>query len=337
MKIVKLDENKNPYLPDGKMLRYFKKNAKLISEYPSIDNSIICEEISKTFNINVKNVYFGNGSMDIFDKLVKVFSDKRYGFLTPTFWGFRHFLYLNHYENVLEAQYSEIESENLNNLKTLAKKCDVVYLCNRNNPNLHYFESELLLKVVEENPKCQFVIDETLLTYEDYFKKSVFSVCPSYNNLTVVISLSKILGIAGIRSGVLFSNSELVERLKEIEVPFVTSKLSQDFIKNNLNRFVKLDNIKDKIYKNYKYLENKLAKDPIKKFENKNSCFVNVFLNDDVDIEGLKNYLTKKHIILRYSIEFYGVTEKFLRISAGTKYQYSKLVKYFNKFFLEVV
>jgi len=337
MKTIKLDENKNPYLPDRKMLSYFKKQVKLISEYPSIDNSIISNEISKTFNVNVKNVYFGNGSMDIFDKLVKVFKDKQYGFITPTFWGFRHYLYLNNYENVLEVQYSENNNDNVKNLKTLAQKCDVVYLCNRNNPNLHYFETDILLKVVEENPKCQFVIDETLLTYEDYFNKSLFSFCPSYKNLTVVISLSKILGIAGIRAGVLFSNSEIVECLKKIEVPFVTSKLSQEFIKNHIKKFTKLDNIKDKIYNNYNYLENKLVKEPIKKIENKNSCFVNVFLNDDVDIESLKKYLSKNHIILRYSTELYGVKEKFLRISAGTRKQYSKLVKYFNKFFLEGV
>lgn len=333
MKIIKLDENKNPYLPDREMMRCLKRQVKCVSEYPASDNSALHSEIGKVFNINAENVHFGNGTMEIFEKLVKVFGDVKYGFLIPTFWGVKYYLGLNNFDNFIEIEYSADESENFANLEKLASECDVIYLCNTNNPNLHYFEKDLLLNIAKAHPHCHFVIDETLLAYEDFYAKSTYLSCTAVSNLSVVLSPSKIFGVAGIRAGILFSNKAIIEKANKLHSPFVTTRLTQGFIIHQMKRFNSLDGIKKKIYNNYKLLEVRLDKKQIKRIDNRNSCFVNVVLDDAVDIEDLKQYLSSHNIIVRYSSELVFATEKFLRISAGTRRDYLTLIKYFNKYF----
>ena len=332
MKTIKLDENKNPFLPNKKMLKFFAKNTHLISEYPSINNDVIDEKIAQTFSIDKYNVMFGNGSMDIFGKLVDMFGDVTYGIISPSFWGFKHFLYLNNYKKWKHLELTNKNQTDLNNLEKLAKVCKVIYLCNTNNPSLQYFSKTALLRVIKAHPECHFVIDETLLTFEDFYQKSLFKHSKKLDNLSVVISISKIFGIAGLRVGILFSNKHLIARLKSGVVPFITNNLTEKFILKFLPIFNNLDEIRDKIYSNFKYLQKHISKKHITEIVNTNSSFINIFTDDKINLKDLKTYLEQHNILLRYSFELVGTSSNFLRVSSGTKAQYKKFIHHFNKY-----
>lgn len=332
MKAIKLDENKNPFLPNKQMLNFFSKNKHLISEYPSITNAPIEIQISQTFGIDKDNVMFGNGSMDIFGKLVDEFKDITYGIVSPSFWGFKHFLYLNNYKNWECLDFTNNNKVDLNNLNKLASICNVIYICNTNNPTLQYFSKTSLLNIIKNNPKCHFVIDETLLTFENFYAKSLYKHCKQLNNLSVVISMSKIFGIAGLRVGILFSNKTLISKLRAKETPFITNSFTEKFIIQFLPMFNNLNKIRSKIYDNFKYLENRLYNKHITLIKNTNSSFINIFTDDTIDLQDLKLYFEKYNIFVRYSFELVGVSSNFLRVSSGTKAQYKKFIYYFNKY-----
>lgn len=333
MKQLKLDENKNPFLPNKQMLNFFRNKTHIISDYPSINNELIETQISQTFAIDKSYTMFGNGSMDLFNKLVNSFGDVSYGIIAPSFWGFKHFLYLNNYKKWNHLQLTDNNEIDLDNLNKLSKKCSVIYLCNTNNPTLQYFNKKSLINIIQKNPNCHFIIDETLLTFEDFYSKSLFQYCKKYNNLTIVISMSKIFGIAGLRMGILFSNENLITKLKLTQIPFVTNNLTEKFAIEFLPYFNKLDKIKTKIYDNFKYLEKNVYKKYIISIKNINSSFVNIFIDYKIDLHKLKDYLDSYHILIRYSFELDGTYANFIRISAGTKKQYKKFIFYFNKYF----
>ena len=332
MKAIKLDENKNPYLPTRKMKITLLKSIKEVSDYPEMLPESLEQTSGNVFEINPENIVFGNGSMEIFGNLVEFFGNTSYGLLTPTFWGFKHFLYLLNFRNILEFELSDKYSINLNNLKLMASKVSVIYLCNPNNPTLTYFNKSDLIKIIRNNPNCYFIIDETILTYENFKSLTLSHHVNELSNLIVVISLSKILGVAGLRCGLLFANNNVCKYLKSKHIPFSTNTITQSFFKNNIYLFNNLTKIKSKIYTNYKFLINNLPKDFHINIMNRNSCFILIYTSEIIDLHLLKEFLEKKNIYIRYSFELKNSKDNFIRVSAGKRSQYRKLIKYIELF-----
>lgn len=99
-----------------------------------------------------------------------------------------------------------------------------------------------------------------------------------------------------------------------------------------MHEFNNLNKITNKIHNNYNYFLNKLNKKFYHKYINNNSAFLLIFTNKQIDLQKLKIFLEKKQIYLRYSFELVDTKDNFIRISAGTKSQYRKLIKMINLF-----
>ncbi len=317
MREIKLDENKNPYLHSKLLRKSLSKAIKSISNYPEILPKSIIQTASRVFDINEDAIVFGNGSMDLFGKIINHFGNKNYGIFKPTFWGFKHFLYLYNFKNYKEVEFSNSYSKNIQLLKSLSLNTKVLYLCNPNNPTLFYFKKEDLIKIIKNNPNCHYVIDETLLTFENFPKLSLYKYVQKFTNMSVVISLSKIFGIAGLRCGIMFTNPSLAKILKSKQFPFGINIITESFIKNNLYEFNNLSKVKAKIYTNYNYLIANPPKNFYNKIINRNSSFILIYTNKSIDIQKLKNFLDKNKIFLRYSFELNNVSDNFIRVSAG--------------------
>lgn len=332
MKEIKLDENRNPYYPSKKMRKSLLKTLKKVSDYPEILPKSLERSAEKIFKINQENIIFGNGSMELFNNLVNHFGNTSYGLLKPTFWGFRHFLYLKNYNTVSEVKLTKNYNENLNILESLSSNVNVLYLCNPNNPTLTYLNKTDLIRIIKNHPNCYFIIDETLLTYENFYNLSIYSYVQKLPNVIVVISLSKIFGIAGLRCGLMFANKCLCNFIKLKQIPFSTNIITETFFKNNIYEFNNLTKIQSKIYSNYRFLIKNLPLNFYKSIVNRNSCFILIYTSKNINLRQLKIFLETKNIYLRYSFELQDVKEDFIRVSAGMKCQYRILIKYIRSF-----
>ncbi len=334
MREIKLDENKNPYLPNKKLLKKLRSEMfEIITQYPDIDNSKNLEKIASLVGIEKDNICITNGSMSAFDFLTKQFNDVVYGEMLPTFWGFKYYLYLNEYKKYFSSEFGKSYAGNLKKLQNLAIKCNVVYLCNRNNPTLDYFEKEDLLDLVTTHANCHFIIDETLLTYEnDFLQKSLFREACTLPNLTVVTSLSKFFGVAGLRIGTVISNKKTIQEISKFVSPYSTSKLAQKTLGYILDNTCEICQIKNKIFDNYQYLCENIDRKYVTKIVNDNSCFIMISLADKIDLKQLQQIMQKNKIALRYSFELINLKGNWLRLSAGTKKQYHSFISVFNRF-----
>ena len=76
-----------------------------------------------------------------------------------------------------------------------------------------------------------FIIDETMLIFDkEFFNKSLAKYVVNVNNLSVIISFSKFLGIAGLRIGAVFSNENLIKKIKKQMVPYSMGVIQQELL-----------------------------------------------------------------------------------------------------------
>jgi histidinol-phosphate aminotransferase len=115
----------------------------------------------------------------------------------------------------------------------------LVFISNPNNPTGKVIPDEKLLKIVEKS-NAIIVIDEA---YYEFYGKSLICKVNSYENLVILRTCSKAMGLAALRLGFLISNELLLEEFKKTKPPFNINALTQavasvllrrpEFIKNN--------------------------------------------------------------------------------------------------------
>lgn len=97
-----------------------------------------------------------------------------------------------------ELSFSNIELVEDNLITNDISNNSIIYLSNPGNPNCQYFKDEDLLKIIEDNYNCFFIIDLAYIEYEHHFDLSLFeNLC----NVLFIRTFSKFWGSAGARLG----------------------------------------------------------------------------------------------------------------------------------------
>ena len=331
-KEIVLCNNLNPFLPTKRMILKIALRTRLVKNYPTATSIKIKRIIANKLNIPIRSVIITNGSTEAFDYVLKMQKFKKIGIFPPTFWG---------YEGACKRNNCEVEKVSLKDnryyeydkISELSKKVEMIMLCNPNNPTLDTLNREKLLNIIKENRKCHFVIDETELVFcSDYKDRTLINDAVTNSNLTVITSISKFFGVPGMRCGFIVTNLETYEKINEHRIPFSVNIFSEIFMLNYFDKFNDLKLIK-KIQKNFKYLISKLNSEYIKEIVNVNTGFILVKFDEKIYVNELTEYLETKKIIIRNMKKSYpNYPGEWLRISAGKKRDYRKLIKYIKKF-----
>ena len=155
--MIDLSKNQNPYYPTKKIYRKLKKEVKSIKFYAE---DYVKISLPKTFGnrrITERNFLITNGTMEAMDLILFAKKKKKIGFMQPTFWGIKTAANRNSYE-IIEEHFEENMEYNAMKIDELAKKVDLVYLCNDNNPTLSYLDNKELYKLIKDNKNCSFII-----------------------------------------------------------------------------------------------------------------------------------------------------------------------------------
>jgi histidinol-phosphate aminotransferase len=100
----------------------------------------------------------------------------------------------------------------------------LVFLCNPNNPTGTALPAKVILGWAREYPRTLFVVDEAYLP----FAGGVASVLPEAGaNILVLRSLTKDLGLAGLRLGYAVGAEALIVSLRRVQPPWSVNALAQ--------------------------------------------------------------------------------------------------------------
>ena len=178
------------------------------------------KQLATYHNCTADNIFAANGATELFYILLSALGIKTAGALSPSYTG---------YEEVaskMDIPFSYLtKHETFSNLELP----DIFFIGYPNNPDGSLCDHRELLELISQHPKTYFIIDESFID----FTREAFSFTSvlEYDNLIVVKSLTKFFSIAGVRLGVLFSNSKIVNLLKAKDYPWHLNSLSIELLK----------------------------------------------------------------------------------------------------------
>lgn len=307
-----IDANENPY---GSLNRYpdpyQKELKKAVSEFKGI-----AEE----------KIFLGNGSDEIIDLCFRVFCrpgiDKILTF-TPTYGMYEVSASVNDTE-VVKVPLNSFFQIDIGKVTSLLsdKNLKLIFICSPNNPTgncMNYADVEHIISSFNGI----VVIDEAYIDFSD--SPSFMKLIYKYQNLIVLQTFSKALGLASVRIGMAFTNPQIVQYFNKIKPPYNISTINQKAAINKLSGTGKMRKQVKRIKKEKVLLSEKLSE--ISFTETIYPSDANFLLVKVKNADLVYNALVKMNIITRNRDS---VVKNCIRITVGKPSENRLLVNAFK-------
>jgi len=308
--MIFLDANENPY-----------ENG--INRYPDSQQKSVKQIVANLKKVPENNILFGNGSDEVLDLLFRAFCEPNVDniiTLPPTYGMYSVLANLNAIENREVLLNSEFEPDIQAILNQIDENTKIIFLCSPNNPTGNSFSDESIVTLLK-NFNGLVLLDEAYIDFSD--KESWLQELNDYPNLVISQTLSKAYGMAGIRLGILYAASEIIEVLNKIKPPYNVNSLSQSKALERLNKYkeiiseiVSIKRVREELFKEL------LELNFVKKIYPSEANFILIKVDD-----ANKRYdqLLKKGIVVR-NRSSQPLCYNCLRITIGTKEENNQLI-----------
>lgn len=314
-KVYDLSENVNALGFPPSVKRAWPHMFEQISAYPHPEGEPLKTLLAEKHRVDGKQVLIGNGAAELLTFFAQRFTNQRVLLIHPTFSEYAHTL------QAANAQLVELVVEDivhyklpLDEIKTWMKQCKCLYICNPNNPT----GSIIPLEIIEELLKygmetgCELLVDEAFMDWTDE-SESAIPLVQRYPNLTVLRSMTKMYGIAGIRLGYLIGNPTVVQKLK--------TKLPHWNV-NGLALQIGELCLEDEAFRQESILFHENRKKEIEAFLHKHGCiitnsvtnFLCFQLKEPEQTRDFYFYCLERGIVTRHTENYIGMDGKWLRI-----------------------
>ncbi|MBL6784781.1 MAG: histidinol-phosphate transaminase [Rickettsiales bacterium] len=331
--IIKLSSNENPFGCSELAKKAYLDTANYLNRYPEGSSRDLREAIAQENNIDPDNITCANGSDEIFNLIIAAFTEEgseviytEHGFLMYKFYA------LVNSAIPIAAKETNLRADINNILAQVTAKTKIVFIANPNNPTGSYLTNDELIQLRKKLPEnILLVIDGAYAEYvsnNDY--EDGFALVKDYQNVIATRTFSKIHGLASLRVGYCYANSEVIEVLNKVRGPFNVNLAAQ---------MAAVAAIKDTSFSERSRLHNDrwLKKFSIE-FANLGIEFIdsvgNFFLIklSSSKREKYYSFLDKNKIKIR-KVDAYGLSD-YLRITVGSDIENEKLLKLTKEFWL---
>lgn len=213
---------RNMYFPPASFLSDIKNNLdKTIYEYGS-SQKILNRKLSYFVECNEEDIIAVNGVSQVFPFLRTYFKGKSVLTAHPTFGDYyRVFPEANRYSDTIGINLDELEDKNE----------DLIVFVNPNNPTGTTLSSEKLFDFAKRHPKQMILVDESFIDFSDETSIVDMLKKESVDNIIIMMSLSKVLGVAGLRIGYVFSqNKNFMAALADFIPIWNMNTIAENFI-----------------------------------------------------------------------------------------------------------
>lgn len=235
-RVVKLASNENPLGVSPKVAAALRTAITDLHRYPDAACFELKQKFSQKYQMPMEQISFGNGSNEIIDLLIRLFCLPGDKILTAesAFIAYKICAQVSRVETVevpLDGSMRFDLSALLQRLRTEDSRPKLVFLPNPNNPTGTYVgDGELrdFLHATQEMKDVMVVYDEAYCEYvraADY--PNGLDLLRDFDHVIVIRTLSKDFGIAGLRLGVLFASTWVVDLYDRIRNPFNVNSLAQ--------------------------------------------------------------------------------------------------------------
>ncbi len=302
----------------------FIKN--LVEHYPP-QNRDIAKYLASFLNVNPENIFIGNGAIEIIQAILQTFVTGKIIIPIPTFSSYYEFVDLNTTEvvfyNLSESSnflldiddfIKTIKSENINN----------VVLINPNNPNGAYTTQSDVIKLLDSLYDVDnIIIDQSFIhfAYEDTNLEfiNLDDLVYKYRNLTIIKSMSKDFGIAGLRCGYAITKNRYISELLRNGYLWNVNGFSNYFFKlyTDSDFQTEYELCRKKYIMNTMYFYEELSKIPqLKVYPSKANFFLIKVPQNQDSTTFMINLLCNHGIYVRDCNDKVGLSNNYVRIAS---------------------
>ncbi|MCH2073087.1 histidinol-phosphate transaminase [Acinetobacter pittii] len=323
--LLKLNTNENPYPPSPKVVEAVQAvlthQADALRLYPDPDATALKHAIAKQQNIEVSQVFVGNGSDEVLAHIFKAFFLQDEPILYPDI----TYSFYPVYSQFFGTKTKEIPlNENFEiEVKDYVQPNGGVIITNPNAPTSIALGLAEIEQILKANPDRVVVIDEA---YVDFGAESAVSLVNRYENLVVCQTTSKSRSLAGLRVGFAIAQSHLIAALEAVKNSFNSYPIDRFAIAAAVASFEDQDYFEEqcqKVITSREKLVDELTALGFKVLPSKaNFIFAS---HPSHDAGQLAQQLRGQGIIVRYFNK--PRINQFLRITVGTDEQNERLVQ----------
>lgn len=221
--VIKLNTNEFPYAPSPMVAsriydlaeKEIDSSTSMLRKYPNMDAQNLVDAISKVYQVDQDKIFVGVGSDDVLAMSFMTFFNSDKPILFPDI----TYSFYDVWASMLKIPY---ETQALNDDFEIVKEDYLkpnggIVIPNPNAPTGVLEDTKMLEEIIEANKDSVVIIDEA---YVDFGGKSMLPLIDKYDNLLVVQTFSKSRALAGLRIGVAFGNTRLINFLKDVKFSF---------------------------------------------------------------------------------------------------------------------
>ncbi|WP_148882295.1 histidinol-phosphate transaminase [Thermococcus aciditolerans] len=314
---IRLDKNESPYdLPGWVKEEIFEELRELsFNRYPHITSMPMRKAIARFYGISPENVAVGNGGDELISYLVWLFEGDYIVTTPPSFGMYGFYAKLNEIP-VVEVPLKEDFTIDGDAIAEKSKNARAVFIASPNNPTGNLQPEEEIIKVLDTG--AVVVLDEA---YAEFAGKSLWRLIEEYPNLIVLRTFSKAFSLAGVRTGYILANEEVVDALYRVKSPFSVGIMTMAAVKV--------------VLRHYDLVERRVAK-IIEERERIRKAFREFTYPSDANFLLMRlnayEFLLEKGIVVR---KLSGRLNGHIRVTVGRKWENRKLIEALREY-LEV-
>ena len=333
-RLVDFSSNINPLgFPEGLEER-LKNSFDTLTSYPDIQYRALRKSVSNYLNCDYNNVLVGNGAVEIINDFIMLAD--RVMVMVPGFSEYENRA-LIHGKKVVRIPYKKDFTVDIDILRDLVKKDDLLILGNPNNPTGLRIKEDTLsdIYLLMESGGGYLLLDEAFFEFcpKDYNSIELFKKY-NYRNVGIIRAATKFFALPGIRLGYGCASDKKVEEIRKIRLPWSINSLadiSGQYICNN-KKHIKdyIEKSRDYIERERDYLQGELSKIsgivPVPSHSN----YILIKLID-WDGEYIFNFFLEKGILIRKFGSFVGLPKNYIRIAVKDSENNRRLIQIFKE------
>ena len=326
--IIKLGSNENPFGPSAKAIEAIGKECKNINRYPESVLNELQQELANYSGVKQSQVIIGgDGADEIIDVLAKTFIDEGDEFIVPLpSYMYYEYLFQQYGAHPVYAKWN-LEENKLDTdsiLNSINDKTKMIFLCTPNNPTGTLIDEKDIRDMASGNPDVLIVVDEAYFEYAEVTNKDLIN---EFDNIFIIRTMSKVMGLAGMRMGYGLACSEIIEYMHRIKPVFSLTRLSYVAALNTLRDKNYIETSIEKGIESREYLYNELSKiDSLNVFPSKSNFMLIGIKDTGFTASEFAFELMKKGVIVRDCTSFKGLDEYWIRISICTLEEDKKFI-----------
>jgi histidinol-phosphate aminotransferase len=304
-----LDANENPF-DNG------------VNRYPDPLQKKLKQRIAEIKGVKAEQLFLGNGSDECIDLLFRLFCRPgidKVAAISPSYGMYAVSARINQIE-LVEILLNADFSLDIDRILMDSRDCKILFLCSPNNPTGQSFPRTQLIELAKIFEGV-LVVDEAYIDFSS--EDSMLTILNNYPNLAISQTFSKAYGMAGIRLGMLFGSTELINWINKIKPPYNINQLTQEFALNKLSELSNVRSEMEIIRSERDKLLNELP--TLEQIETVYPSDSNFILIKVKDATKMYSYLTDQGIVVRNRSN-QPLCLNTLRLTVGTPEENKKLL-----------